>query len=98
MLLCLEQLRTAEELASVDWNKHLDQKRIELRRKTAERLAELIESGDEEGYVALVKSAKSQRHAGVAGEPYRAVSGAAAAERFREAFMISSPARSNSCN
>lgn len=38
-------------------NKHLDQQRIELRRKTEKRLAELIESGDEEGYVALVKSA-----------------------------------------
>jgi len=30
-------------------NKHLDQHRIELRRKTEMRLAELIESEDEEG-------------------------------------------------
>ena len=40
-----------------DRSKHLDQQRIELRRKTEMRLAELIESGDEEGYVALIKSA-----------------------------------------
>jgi hypothetical protein len=38
-------------------NKHLDHQRIEMKRKSEKRLAELIESGDEEGYVALVKSA-----------------------------------------
>ena len=38
-------------------NKHLDQQKIETKRKTEKRLAELIESGDEVGYVALIKSA-----------------------------------------
>ena len=38
-------------------NKHLDQQKIEMKRKTEKRLAELIESGDEVGYVALIKSA-----------------------------------------
>jgi hypothetical protein len=41
---------------SWEHNKHLDQQRIELKRKTEKRLAELLGSGDEEAYVALVKS------------------------------------------
>jgi hypothetical protein len=39
-----------------DRNKHLDPQRIEMKRKSEKRLSELLESGDEEGYVALVKS------------------------------------------
>ena len=66
--------------------KHLDQQKIEAARKAKERRRLLLETGDEEGYVALTKELKPT----ITPEELRA-----AIDRFREFRRLSSSGGSN---
>ena len=65
---------------------HLDQRKVEVKREAKERMRLLLETGDEEGYIALTKELNPE----ITREELRA-----AIERFREFRRLSSSGGSN---